>query len=71
MSFVTIRTFDHAMDAHLLKSKLESEGVECFLFDENTVSINPLYGIATGGIKLRVIEEDAERAMAILSDMNL
>ncbi|MBC7450019.1 MAG: DUF2007 domain-containing protein [Cytophagales bacterium] len=70
MSFVTIRTFENAMDAYLLKSKLESEGIECFLFDENTVSINPLYNIATGGIKLRVLEDAAERAETILSELD-
>lgn len=70
MGFVTIRTFDHAIDAHLLKSKLESEEIECFLFDENTVSINPLYGIATGGIKLRVMEENVQRAMVVLSTLD-
>lgn len=70
MSFITIRTFDRAIDAHLLKSKLESEGIECFLFDEHVISINPLYGIATGGIKLCVMAEDAERANRI-SALNL
>lgn len=31
---VTLKTFDNLVDAHLLKTKLESEGVTCFLFDE-------------------------------------
>ncbi|SFU37389.1 Putative signal transducing protein [Pustulibacterium marinum] len=66
MKFVTVATFENAAEAHILKSKLESEGVESFLFDENTVSINPLYNISVGGIKLKVYEEDVEQVAAIM-----
>lgn len=30
------------MDAHLLMNQLENEGIECWLKDENTVTIDPL-----------------------------
>jgi uncharacterized protein with PIN domain len=64
---VTLKTFDNPIDAHLLKSKLESEGIWCTLYDENTVSINPLYNITVGGIKLVIHESDSERALAVLN----
>lgn len=64
---ITIRTFDNTIDAHLLKTKLESEGIECFLFDENTVSVNPLYNITVGGIKLKINERDLEKTRGIIS----
>ena len=30
------------MDAHLLMAKLESEDIECWLQDENTVTLYPI-----------------------------
>ena len=47
----TLKIFENPIDAHLLKTKLESEGIDCYLIDENTVSVMPLYNITVGGIK--------------------
>ena len=58
MTLVTVKTFDNSMDAHLLKSRIESEGVRCFLFDDETVTMNPLFAQAIGGIKLKVNQRD-------------
>ncbi|MFC6998671.1 putative signal transducing protein [Rufibacter roseus] len=66
---VTIARFSNSIDAHLAKNKLESEGVLSFLFDENVVSINPLYNITVGGIKLKTLASDAEKAQAILKSV--
>lgn len=63
---VTLKTFDNLVDAHLLKTKLESEGVPCFLFDENIVALDPLYNMAVGGIKLKVAHKDIANASEIL-----
>ena len=69
MSFITIKTFDNPIDAHLLRSKLESEGVRCFLFDENIVGLNPLYNVTVGGIKLKINEDDSDKVKAILAEI--
>ena len=53
------------MDAHLLLARLESEGLECWLQDENTVTIYPVWTNAVGGIKLLVKKEDVPRARQI------
>ena len=53
------------MDAHLLMARLESEDIECWLQDENTVTINPILTNAVGGIKLLVKKEDLPRARQI------
>jgi len=53
------------MDAHLLLARLESEDIECWLQDENTVTINPILTNALGGIKLLVKKEDFSRARQI------
>lgn len=65
-TLITIKTFDNSIDAHLLKMKLENEGITCFLFDENIVSVNPLYNIAVGGIKLKIEEENIDKAREII-----
>jgi DNA-directed RNA polymerase subunit RPC12/RpoP len=62
----TVATFEYAHFAHLAKTKLESEGIECFIFDEHTSSMNWFYTNAIGGIKLKVRGEEYERAVTIL-----
>ncbi len=65
MELITIYTFENSVEAHLLKSKLESEDIPCFLFDENISTVMPLYSLATGGIKLKVRQEHFEIAEGI------
>jgi len=69
MSLITIKTFESAVEAHLLRLKLENEGIQCFLVDENTVSLNPLFNIAIGGIKLRIDESDEPKAKELVAEM--
>jgi DNA-directed RNA polymerase subunit RPC12/RpoP len=69
MEHVTIKTFNNAIEAHILKNRLESEGITCFIRDENIVTVNPLYNYAVGGIKLDVQETDVERAIKILAEI--
>lgn len=70
MSLVTLKTFDNSIQAHLMKSKLESEGVICYIFDENMISYNPIYNIALGGIKLKINEQDLNKASDIINVIN-
>ena len=68
MSLITLKTFDNSFEAHLLKTTLESEGIQCFIFDENMVSINPLFNITVGGIKLKINNADLGKALEILEE---
>lgn len=47
--------------------RLEEDGINCWLKDENTVTMNPVWTQAVGGIKLMVAEIQAERALQILT----
>ncbi len=67
MDLITIKTFDNFIEAHTMKSKLESENIRCFLFDENIVELNLIYNIAVGGIKLKINKSDAEKAIEIIN----
>ncbi len=65
--FVTIAAFSQSIDAYVVKTRLEDEGIECFLADEHLVSINWLLSDAVGGVRLKVWKEDAERALEIIN----
>jgi hypothetical protein len=67
---VTYKTFDNSPEAHIIKSLLESNGIECFLSNENFVSLNPILSQATGGIKLNVFEKDIDKIEAIIKSEN-
>lgn len=64
---ITIATFDNSLDAESVRGKLEAEGIQTFLKDENIVSIMWLYSTAVGGIKLQISSDDEIQAREILA----
>ncbi|MCC9167662.1 putative signal transducing protein [Pontibacter harenae] len=66
---VTIATYNDPTEAHILKGRLEAEGIVCFLGDEHIVGAHPFYAVAVGGVKLKVLENDAEEARTILEQI--
>jgi hypothetical protein len=71
MDFVVIRAYDNYVYANMQCSLLQEEGINCHLKDEFTVTIDPLLNPAIGGIKLMVVEAQAERASQILEETEL
>jgi hypothetical protein len=65
---VIFETFYNPIEANIVKERLIDSGIPCFLTDENTVTINPLYNQAVGGVKLHLFEKDASAATAVLQD---
>ncbi|MCB2406543.1 DUF2007 domain-containing protein [Hymenobacter lucidus] len=63
---VVLESFADPIAAHMAKSRLEAEQIPCFLTNENLVSLNRLYGPASGGVRLHVRQQDAEAALEIL-----
>ncbi len=70
-TFTLVRRFQYSSEAVIYQGKLESQGVEVFLRDLNTIDSNPLYSNAVGGIKLFVKTEDISKANEILNDVSL
>lgn|GEM_PF-102055 len=68
MKLITLKTFSSDISAHLFKTRLESEGVECFILDENIVRLNSFYDLAVGGIRLQVRQEDFQRAKDLVEE---
>lgn len=66
MNYIPIRSFDNYVSAHIALGRLEEDGIQCWLKDENTVTIDPILTHAVGGIKLMVAGLQAERAAGIL-----
>jgi hypothetical protein len=64
---VNLRKYMTLPEALLAKSILESAGIEAFLGDQNIVRMDWFLSNALGGVKLRVREEDAEDAAALLN----
>jgi predicted RNA-binding Zn-ribbon protein involved in translation (DUF1610 family) len=70
MNIITLRSFDNYFLASITLTKLQDAGVECYLKDEHTVTIDPILSNAIGGIKLVVKEQDAEEAKKILQQFD-
>jgi DNA-directed RNA polymerase subunit RPC12/RpoP len=66
MEIVTIRTFDNYFSANILLTRLRHSGIQCYLKDEYTVTIDPLLSNAIGGIKLVVNKIDEREANKML-----
>jgi hypothetical protein len=66
MELVTVKTFDDFFSASIILTRLQAEGVECYLKDENTVTIDPILCNAIGGIKLVVKKEDEAAVTKLL-----
>lgn len=69
-NFKLVRSFQYSSEAQIFSGKLESEGIEIYLRDNNIVDSNPIWSNAVGGVKLFVRSEDFEKANIILSDVS-
>ncbi|HSG72134.1 MAG TPA: DUF2007 domain-containing protein [Planctomycetaceae bacterium] len=59
---VTIATCWRAAEAELMKTLLEEEGFQVFIADDTLVGMDWLLSNAIGGVKIQVLDSDAERA---------
>lgn len=69
MNFIILQTFNDYISAHLLKGRLEEAGIQSWLRDEHTVTIDPILTNAIGGIKLMVQEKDRDDALQIIEEI--
>lgn len=63
---IPVRSFDNYIYANILLSRLKDAGIDCYLKDENTITIDPLLSPAIGGMKLMVHESDLPRVNRLL-----
>ncbi len=66
MELSVIRTYDNYIEANLQLNLLKDLGIDCYLQDEYTITIDPFLSPAIGGIKLVVQEKDFSKAQELL-----
>ncbi len=60
-------TFDSPIEAHLVKGRLENEGIPCFVTNENFSNLMPHYNrILDSGVQLMIRETDYNKAVTLL-----
>ena len=69
-TFITIATFQYSSEAHIIRGKLESEGINVFMADAITIDTDPLMSNAIGGVKLKVSSKQEKKAIAILNSIS-
>ena len=70
MELVTLQAFDNFFSANIQLTRLRAAGIECYLKDEYTVTIDPLLSNAIGGIKLLVRKNEEHTIRKLLREMN-
>jgi hypothetical protein len=65
---ITLDRFNSLLDAYLVASRIESQGIECFLPSEILANSSHNLFIRTSRIKLLVRKEDAIKALRILKE---
>lgn len=61
----TVASFIEAYQAHILRGRLNSEGIPALVVDDQTATINWMYSQAIGGVKVTVPDEYYEQARSI------
>ncbi|GAA4318931.1 hypothetical protein GCM10023149_17300 [Mucilaginibacter gynuensis] len=65
---VTLESYYDPMLAQIILARLQANGIDCFIADDNTIGANPFYNQAIGGIKIKVFEHDLEKCRQILAE---
>jgi hypothetical protein len=69
VDFVLLQVFTNYIEAHIVKGRLEAEGVQCWLEGEHlsALIVDPILTNAIAGIKLMVSKDDVDKALEILN----
>ena len=68
MGLVTVARFTDPPSAYMARAMLESNGIDSFICNEHYVGMDWLHSQAVGGVELRVVQEQFERAKSLLED---
>lgn len=63
----TIERLLDPVQAQLLQALLQSEGIPCFIADQQTVQTNPLWTMLVGGVRLQVPLRLAQQAREVIA----
>ncbi|TXD53191.1 MULTISPECIES: DUF2007 domain-containing protein [unclassified Polaribacter] len=68
-NFKILAVFEFSTEAHVTKSRLDSDGFTTMLMDEKTIDTDPLVSNAIGGVKLLVHKNDFEKAAVVYNEI--
>ncbi len=63
---VTVRNYNNYFSANIILARLQQEGIPCYLKDEHSATIYPVFSNAIGGIKLEVAPANVAAALELL-----
>jgi hypothetical protein len=67
MKFIRLITCENSIEANIIKGRLESEELKCFLTNENFSNMLPQYNRMLGaGVQVMVNANDYEKAVEVL-----
>ncbi|MCL7762287.1 DUF2007 domain-containing protein [Polaribacter sp. Z014] len=69
--YLILAVFEYSTEAHVTKSKMDSEGFRTLLMDEKTIDSDPLISNAIGGVKLLIHKNDFEKAVKVYNDIRV
>jgi hypothetical protein len=56
-------------DCYILKGRLETEGIPCYIYNEHIVSVDPFYAVAVGGVKIKIPAEFYRKALSVIESL--
>jgi len=65
---IVFKRFENAIDANIIKTKLDANGIPCFLTEENLANLYPAQSFLLFGVRLHIFDKDKERASEILQE---
>ena len=69
MIFVTLKKAHYEADLLVLKAKLESEGIRCFLHNQYTTQV--MNYMPAFNVELKVEDRDLDRARSLLLELEI
>jgi hypothetical protein len=69
-SFETVARSFTPTEMHILRGRLEADGIPAFVVDDNINQTNLLISVATGGVRLQVDSRHAQEAAKIIAEVN-
>ena len=69
MIFVTLKKAHYEADLLVLKAKLESEGIRCFLHNQYTTQV--MNYMPAFNVELKVEDRDLDRARSLLLELEM
>lgn len=68
MELITLKIFNTEIEAEMLKIFLETNNIETYVFGNILANTYNLFNNTSGGVQLKVAENDLEKANALMNE---